>query len=193
MGSSRAWAAGPNVQVDVRILAATNVDIKQAIAAHRFREDLYYRLNAFTIHLPPLRERKQEIPFLLRQYVARLADSFARPALPLTQAMLDACLRYDWPGNVRELENLAKRYVIFGDANLALADLQASQESNAPPARPALAGGLKSLVRGIKGEAEAEAIAAALQNARGVRKAAARALNISYKALLYKIRQYGLD
>lgn len=186
-----------NVHVDVRILAATNVHMQQAIASGAMREDLYYRLNAFTMHLPPLRERRSEIPFLLRQFLARLASRYARPPLPVSQAMMDACMRYHWPGNLRDLENFAKRYVIFGDQDLVLSELEekiaeGTAAKGASPA-PAAPGDLKQLVRGVKGEAEMEAIVRALQHSRGVRKDAARILNISYKALLYKMRQYGLD
>src|SRR5579862_8203499 len=88
------------IKVDVRILAATNVDIAQAIAAKMLREDLYYRLNAFTLNLPPLRERREEIPLLLRQFMARYAGRYARPPLPLSPGLVDACVRYSWPGKI---------------------------------------------------------------------------------------------
>jgi two-component system response regulator AtoC len=187
------------VRVDVRILAATNVNIEQAITAKKLREDLYYRLNAFTLQLPPLRERKEEIPLLLKQFMAVWADRYARPPLPISQSFIDSCNGYSWPGNIRELENLVKRYLILGDEALVLGELEASGKapvrSPTAPATPAGAqrGDLKSLVRGLKGEAEAEAIARALEETNWSRKEAARLLNISYKALLYKIRQYGLD
>lgn len=187
------------VSVDVRLMAATNVNIEQAIATKKLREDLYYRLNAFTLTLPPLRERKEEIPLLLKQFMAVWADRYARPPLPISQSFLDSCHRYSWPGNVRELENLIKRYLILGEEALVLGDLEASEKppvrSHSAPAAPtgAQQGDLKSLVRGLKGEAEAEAITRALEQTNWSRKEAARLLNISYKALLYKIRQYGLD
>ncbi len=185
------------VAVDVRILAATNIDIPRAIESGRLREDLYYRVNAFTIHLPPLRERREEIPFLLRHFLARFTAQYARVPLTISQALQDACLGYSWPGNLRELENFVKRCVIFGDEDLVLTELRLKTDVPAaePPASPltARAADLKSLVRGVKGEAEAQAILSALGEAGGVRKEAARLLNISYKALLYKMRQYGLD
>ena len=187
------------VSVDVRLMAATNVNVEEAIAAKKLREDLYYRLNAFTLQLPPLRERKEEIPLLLKQFMAVWADRYARPPLPISQSFIDSCYRYSWPGNVREVENLIKRYLILGEEALVLGDLEASGKppvrSHGAPAPPtgAQQGDLKSLVRGLKGEAEAEAITRALEQTNWSRKEAARLLNISYKALLYKIRQYGLD
>ena len=86
------------VKVDVRILAATNINIPEALATKRLREDLYYRLNAFTLSLPPLRERKEEIPILLKHFMSRMSELYARPPLPLSQIMLEACLNHPWPG-----------------------------------------------------------------------------------------------
>jgi two-component system response regulator AtoC len=187
------------VSVDVRILAATNVHIEQALAAKKLREDLYYRLNAFTLHLPPLRERREEIPLLLKQFMAIWAERYARPPLPVSQSFIEACCRCSWPGNVRELENLVKRYLILGDEALVLSDLETNGRGQVrtpgTPTNPtgAPAGDLKSLVRGLKGDAEAKAITRTLEQTNWSRKEAARLLNISYKALLYKIRQYGID
>ena len=187
------------IKVDVRILAATNVDIQLAIAEKRFREDLFYRLNAFTLNLPPLRERREEIPLLLRQFMARYAGRYARTQLPLSPGLVDACVRYSWPGNLRELENFVKRYLILGDESLVRGELESkaeehpagsdgSRNSTGSPAR-----GLKSLVRSIKDETEMDAISRALEETKWNRKRAAALLNISYKALLYKIRQYGIE
>jgi transcriptional regulator with GAF, ATPase, and Fis domain len=187
------------VKVDVRILAATNVHIGDAIAAKKLREDLYYRLNAFTLQLPPLRERREEIPLLLRQFMARYAGRYARTPLDLSPGLQDACVRYSWPGNLRELENFVKRYLILGDESLVRSELETMKESKEPSAGSAKAsdgapaGGLKSLVRSVKDEAEMEAISRALDQTNWNRKQAARLLNISYKALLYKIRQYGIE
>ncbi len=187
------------VTVDVRILAATNMDIPQAIQSKKFREDLYYRLNTFTVHLPPLRERREEIPLLLRHFMARFATQYARPPLPLSPALLAACRQYAWPGNLRELENFVKRFLILGDEALVVGELESKGEASSlrsgVPGKPdgARNGGLKSLVRSLKDEAEMEAISRTLDDTEWNRKEAARRLNISYKALLYKIRQYGID
>lgn len=186
------------VKSDVRILAATNIDIPEALATKRLREDLYYRLNAFTLHLPPLRERKEEIPILLKQFMSRMAERYARPPLPLSPSLLQACQDHPWPGNLRELNNFLKRYLILGDENLAVSELQprndgtggASGEASSKTANGT--GGLKSLARNAKDGAEAEAITHALEQTNWNRKQAAAILQISYKALLYKIRQYGI-
>jgi two-component system response regulator AtoC len=184
------------IKVDVRILAATNINIPEALATKRLREDLYYRLNAFTLTLPPLRDRKEEIPILLKHSMTRMAERYARSPLPLTPVLLQACHNHSWPGNLRELNNFLKRYLILGDENLAVSELLPrndggglNSDSSTKAADP---GGLKSLGRSAKDEAEAEAITRALEQTNWNRKQAAAILQISYKALLYKIRQYGI-
>src|SRR6266705_4268489 len=112
------------VQVDVRILAATNINIPEALASKRLREDLYYRLNAFTLQIPPLRERKEEIPILLKHFMTQMSEQYARPPLALSPELLTACATYPWPGNLRELGNFVKRYLVLGDEKLAINELQ---------------------------------------------------------------------
>jgi two-component system response regulator AtoC len=189
------------LKVDVRILAATNINIPEALANKRLREDLYYRLNAFTLNIPPLRERKEEIPILLKHFMTRLSEQYARSPLPLTPELLQACQNHPWPGNLRELGNFVKRYLVLGDEKLAIHELQPRSDGSgaqfdpAPSSRgnsPEAPGGLKGLARSAKDEAEAEAIAKALDETNRNRKQAAALLQISYKALLYKIRQYGI-
>ncbi len=186
-------------KVDVRVLAATNVNIQEAIAARKLREDLYYRLNGFTINLPPLRERKEEISLLLKHFMNQVAERYARPPLPVTQSLLQACERYHWPGNLRELANFIKRYPVLGDEEMAISELTPPAEkamaaaSGAAGASGVSANGLKSLVRSVKDEAEMEAISRALTETNWNRKKAAALLKISYKALLYKIRQYDIQ
>jgi len=187
------------VKVDVRILAATNINIPEALANKRLREDLYYRLNAFTLNIPPLRERKEEIPILLKHFMTRLSEQYARSPLPLTPDLLQACHNHPWPGNLRELGNFVKRYLVLGDEKLAIHELQPRSDGSGAqfdptPTRnaPEAQGGLKGLARSAKDEAEAEAIAKALDETNWNRKQAAVLLQISYKALLYKIRQYGI-
>jgi two-component system, NtrC family, response regulator AtoC len=190
------------IKVDVRILAATNINIPEALATKRLREDLYYRLNAFTLSLPPLRERKEEIPILLKHFMSRMSELYARAPLPLSPPLMEACLQHSWPGNLRELSNFIKRYLVLGDEHLAAAELQPKPDGGGgarvdPTGRAAVAGaesggGLKSLARSAKDEAEAEAISRALEETNWNRKQAAALLKISYKALLYKIRQYGI-
>jgi two-component system, NtrC family, response regulator AtoC len=194
------------INVDVRVLAATNMNVQDAMRSGRFREDLYYRLNVLSIHIPPLRERLAEIPLLFRHFLLQYSEKFQKQAPDPSQHLLEAALRYPWPGNLRELENFVKRYVILEDDEgsfrelLEMASAQQQQQrlaqreeatSNGTPSRDQ--GGLKALVRGLKDEAETEAIADALEKTNWCRKDAARMLGISYKALLYKMRQFNLD
>jgi two-component system, NtrC family, response regulator AtoC len=185
------------MKADVRVLAATNINIEEAIASRKLREDLYYRLNGFAINMPPLRERKEEIPILLKHFMSQVAERYARPALPLGPKLIEACEHYNWPGNLRELGNFVKRYLILGDEQLAIADLVPTKDDRSRTGAGAEAAtqgtGLKGLVRGLKDEAEMEAIARALEQTNWNRKKAAVLLQISYKALLYKIRQYDLQ
>jgi DNA-binding NtrC family response regulator len=188
------------VKVDVRILAATNINIPEALAAKRLREDLYYRLNAFTLQIPPLRERKEEIPVLLKHFMTQLSEQYARPPLPFSPELLQACANYPWPGNLRELGNFVKRYLVLGDEKLAINELKPRTDGSGAEFDHAATGhvgteqpgGLKSLARSAKDGAEAEAISKALEETNWNRKQAAALLQISYKALLYKIRQYGI-
>jgi two-component system, NtrC family, response regulator AtoC len=201
-GSFSRLGGRTTIKVDVRVLAATNIDIKNHIAQKLFREDLFYRLNGFTIQLPPLRERKEEIPVVLNYFLRRLAGEFGCQVPTLSESIAEACMSYNWPGNLRELENFVKRYLVLNDENLAIADLLGP--SYTPKRSTSMAvpidsvpspnlGGLKNLVRGLKDEAEMEAISNALGKTRWNRKQAAVDLRISYKALLYKIKQYGIQ
>src|SRR5450631_2261381 len=186
------------IKVDVRFLAATNINIPEALASKRLREDLYYRLNAFTLQLPPLRERKEEIPILLKHFMSHMSEQYARPQLPLSSTLLQACQDYSWPGNIRELNNFVKRFLVLGDEKLAIHELTPKVDGGGAQFDPhprngaESSGGLKSVSRTAKDGAEAEAIAKALEETNWNRKQAAVLLKISYKALLYKIRQYGL-
>ena len=184
------------VSVNVRILAATNVDIEDAIRQGKLRLDLYYRLNAFNLTLPPLRERREEVAPLFRHYMKRLAFTYKLPPRPLTDSLVRACQQHMWPGNLRELHNFVKRYLVLGDEAAMVAELRpengAAERVAITRAQNGRGLDLKNLVRGIKEEAEAEAIARALEEANWNRRRAADMLNISYKALIYKSRQYGI-
>ena len=187
------------VDTDVRVLAATNVDVQEAMKTGRFREDLYYRLNVLSINVPPLRERATEIPLLFRHFLQKYSEKFGKTPQGPSKYLLDAAVNYPWPGNLRELENFVKRYVILEDDEGSLRELvemSSARQRTSPreePAVPSRAQGLKALVRGLKDEAEMEAIADALEKTRWCRKDAAKMLGISYKALLYKMRQFNLD
>src|SRR5580658_9037590 len=186
------------VNVDVRVLAATNVEVQEAIKSGRLREDLYYRLNVLSINVPPLRERTTEIPLLFRHFLSKYSEKFQKEQPDPSKHLLEAAMRYPWPGNLRELENFVKRYVILEDDEGSfreLVEMAAARQRTSPREEPAPVReqGLKALVRGLKDEAEMEAIADALEKTHWCRKDAARMLGISYKALLYKIRQFNLD
>ncbi len=206
-GSDRA------VPVDVRILAATSVGIDRALAERKLREDLYYRLSAFTVQVPPLRQRKSEITILLHHSMHQLARHYGLPPREFSPAVLNACEQYAWPGNLKELENFVKRYLVAGDAELVFGDLQAHLGARTNgghvngPSEQTVADAdtsngeqnhsgsksLKSLIQNVKWEAERNAIASALQKTGWNRKAAARLLQVSYRTLLYKIEQYHMS
>jgi two-component system, NtrC family, response regulator AtoC len=109
------------VEIDVRILASTSDGVDHVVTNKRIREDLYYRLSAFTLHVPPLRQRKEEIPLLLHHFIHQVAKHYGLPARRLTPAVVDACQHYSWPGNLDELEKFVKRYLVIPDHELASA------------------------------------------------------------------------
>ena len=181
---------------DFRVLAATNINVKEAIRARAFREDLYYRLNAFTINVPPLRERSEEIPILVRHFMQQFAEKYDCFPADCSPNLIRACLRYRWPGNLRELGNFIKRYMVLQDESAAIAELE---EQQALPGIDAeftdedcliSAGGLKSMVQDLKERAEPKIIERVLIATKWNCKLAAKQLKISYKALLYKMKQY---
>jgi two-component system response regulator AtoC len=188
--------------VDVRVIAATNADLDALVAEGRLREDLFYRLNVFSIAVPPMRERRDEILPLARHFAARFARELGRGVPELSAELRDLLLAHAWPGNVRELENLMKRLVVL-DGDRALVDELRERVARAPAPRapsalerfdagetPTL--NLKALARDAAQRAEAEQIALALERTRWNRREAAKLLQISYKALLYKMRDAGL-
>ena len=185
------------MKVDVRVIAATNINMKEAMANKTFREDLYYRLNGFTLSIPALRQRKEEIPVLCDYFMRRAAKRYSREPLLFSTALTGALMDYSWPGNIRELENVINRYLVLGDERAILDELALHDSGDHEPASGAEAtsnaGGLKQMVRSLKGEAEATAIQQVLEGVGWNRKAAANDLQISYKALLYKIKQYDLS
>ena len=194
-GSFSRLGSRSSIKVDVRVIAATNVDIRAAIARKTFREDLYYRLNGFTLKMPPLRERIEEIPILSEHFMRKVAARYECKPLPISPTLMRALSMHEWPGNIRELENTIKRYVVLADERAILEELTPwqSRDSSFPQDGAQASRGLKHLVRDLKGGAESAVIAQALEGTRWNRKAAANELQISYKALLYKIKQYNLS
>jgi two-component system response regulator AtoC len=187
------------IQVGARVIAATNVDICEALETGALRQDLYYRLNTFVLRIPPLRNRPEEIPVLLEHFFGRFARLYSCPVVPPSQRLVAACLEYSWPGNVRELQSFTQRFLIQGDEERSLHELQGVGRvmtrhpvATASPADSAQTN-LKELGRQVKSSAEKPAIEKILQETRFNRKAAARRLQISYKGLLRKLREYDLD
>jgi len=187
------------VEVDVRILAASSDQLDRALAEKRLDTDLYYRLSAFTVHVPALRQRKEEIKLLLRYTMHKIAKHYGLPPREFTQSALDACQNHSWPGNLKELETFVKRYLVAGDEEFFSGGFEAPSRINENRAlslagenRPAPST-LKSMIQSVRWETERNAIAAALQKTGWNRKAAARLLGVSYRSILYKIEQYQMS
>ena len=190
------------LHVDVRVIAATNRNLELAVRSRHFREDLYYRLKVVTIHVPPLRERKEEIPILARDFVRRFNEENGR-SVTLSPESLRLLGEYSWPGNIRELENMMKRVVVLESEELLGEELQSLMsdpevEAQAAPAAEAVVRELnppvtlRELARRAALDAQRMAIRDVLERVHWNRAEAARVLNISYKALLYKMDQCGL-
>lgn len=191
-------------RVDVRVLAATNINMQDAIAEKRFREDLYYRLNTLTITVPPLRERREEIPLLMEELFRRGALELGQPFM-FPERLVGPAQKYRWPGNLRELRNFVTRTLILRDEEAAYNYLQTKAKACAPaglveeiPAevpekKSDAALGMKDAVNIVKNETEIRMLQDALSASGWNRRRAATNLNISYRTLLYKIQQHGLS
>jgi two-component system response regulator AtoC len=191
-----------NVMVDVRILAATNHNLEEAMKEGRFREDLYYRLNVVNVTIPPLRERKEEIPLLCDHFLRKHNRKYNSDMVTINPKVMHHIIEYDWPGNIRELENVIKRLVILGKEDLIIDELTTKIEARRRTEKPQVTTtvpeiisednstvSLKSMSRSLTSTAEKEAILRALQQTQWNRKQAAVMLNVSYKTLLNKIRK----
>jgi len=180
-------------KVEVRVVCATNRKLEQEVENGTFRSDLFYRINVVNLYLPPLRERAMDIPDLVAYFLDYHNRKYNCRAKPLSNEMMSALRKYYWPGNIRELENLIKRYVILGSEEVIAADLAPRDldffNAEIPVDGPI---SLKKLTRQAVHELERKVILKVLQNHHWNRKQAARSLGISYRALLYKIRDAGL-
>ncbi len=181
------------IQVDVRIIAATNHNLSALIAEHRFREDLYYRLNVVTVELPPLRSRRDDIPLLSEYIIRTLARKYNWPQLALSpEAIRHLCLQ-PWPGNIRELQNVLARAAILTRGRLIQPeDLKASGLPS-PGSAPVSSSALSLPLKDILAETERRVIQQALDHTKWNRTQTARLLGISRRQLFDKIRQYGLS
>jgi transcriptional regulator with GAF, ATPase, and Fis domain len=176
-------------KVDVRVIAATNRDLRQMVAEGRFQEDLFYRLNVIPIHLPPLRERRDDIPVLVEHFLRKHAQRTGRRVDRIDDAALAALQQYDWPGNVRELENTIERAVV-----LSVGPVIGARAVSVLGAATPLTTGLPTLkLRQNIEWVERETIRRALENARGIKKDAAELMGISQRALSYYLNKYRID
>jgi len=178
-----------------RVISATSRGLDEEMRAGRFRSELYYRINGVCLRLPPLRERKDDIPLLVESMLSKHARQLGRPRPALSPRTLRMFLDYPWPGNVRELENIVKEIVALGDERLAMAELGAAPRDATVAVEPPEVRGysLKAAARAASREAEREMILKALERTRWNRKRAAQELQISYKSLLYKLKQIGVQ
>lgn len=177
------------LDVDARVIAATNRDLAAEVAAGRFREDLYYRLNVVAVTMPPLRERREDVPLLAEHFRERFARRHGTRVEPFSTAVLRRLVEYPWPGNARELANAVERLVLLAeDGVVSPADLPAEL---AAPARTS--GGFRLPPGGLSfEELERDLLAQALELAAGNRARAARLLDLPYKAFLYRLEKFGL-
>jgi two-component system response regulator AtoC len=180
-------------RLEARVVCATNRPLEREIEAGNFRQDLFYRINVVNLHLPPLRERREDIPVLTEYFLGIYSESFNTPVRPLSAQMIQLLQKFHWPGNIRQLENVVKRYVVLGSEEAISSELAGQSPSYFDPDMP-LDGSisLKKITRDAVQELERRLILKALQAHHWNRKRAARTLKISYRALLYKIRQAGL-
>jgi len=177
------------IKVNVRVLAATNRNLQEAVLKGDFRKDLYFRLNVIKVEIPPLRDRREDIPLLCSHFVEKHRARYQSAVELLPKELLEAFMRYDWPGNVRQLENIIKRYLILPEMDI-LSELRAGA-SDPPPAAPAPSNVSLKEVSGRAAEmAEKEVVLRMLEQTGWNRKESARRLHISYKALRNKLKKW---
>jgi two-component system, NtrC family, response regulator AtoC len=183
------------IRVDARVLASTNVNLEEHVSNGKFREDLYFRLNVIRVDIPPLRERREDIPVLCNYFLCKYRDRYKSTVEEISPSLLDSFLRYDWPGNIRQLENAVKRYLILPDMSVNLSELKDQQGNGAPaPMKPKEDHmSLKDVATRAAETAEKELVLRVLEETSWNRKQAARRLNICYKALLNKLKRWQLD
>ena len=190
-----------SVQVDVRLVAATNKGLRAAVAAKRFREDLFFRLSVFPITVPPLRDRPGDIPLLARYFVDRFCRDLKKRPLVLSAPAQEQLQSYRWPGNVRELQNCIERAVILAEGdtilprhlNLSFAEPPVDENAPSAWAHVDLSGSLTEVTRRVTAEIEKLKIEETLREAGGNKGRAAELLQVSYKTLLAKLREHGIE
>lgn len=177
----------------VRLLCSASRVLDREVESGRFRRELFFRINGVGLHLPPLRDRKEDIPLLAEYFLTKHATALRKKAPALGERDLELLQAHDWPGNIRELGNLARRIVALGDATTAIAELRSSPQHSTGTQNKETTSSLKLAARAASRQAERELILKALKQTHWNRKRAARELQISYKSLLYKIKQTGVD
>lgn len=183
-----------SIRVDVRLITATNQSLEKEVSEGRFRDDLYYRLNVFPIHLPPLRFRREDIPILAEHLLAGFSVEMGRGALGLSPKALTALQEYDWPGNVRELRNTLERAVILTEGNEIPAELIAVGDTGKPVSTSiANYSDLRAAVRETTRRTEIDCISRCLKECDGNKSEVARRLKVSYRSLWAKIKEYELE
>jgi two-component system, NtrC family, response regulator AtoC len=185
-------AGNGNGRVNARFICGSALDLELEVKARRLREDLYYRISGVCLRLPPLRQRKEDIPVLMEQFLAKYATEFRRPVPTLSKETRRLFQDYSWPGNLHELEAAARILVALGDEQLAMGGLRALLQK-APSPRNGKTVSLKAASKAASHEAEKELILKVLTRTRWNRRRAAAELQISYKALLYKLKQIGFE
>ena len=182
-----------NIKVDVRIVATSNLDLAVALAEGRFRRDLFYRLNEVSIFIPPLRERREDIPALVRHFLQLYNRKYKRQTEFPSDKTLNAMMDHSWPGNIRELETMVKRYVIFEDESVLLKFDAEPAHNIVHPMEIDPEEGLLAIGRKAAATAEREALLKTLEKTHWNKSKAAKILKVSYKTLLEKIKTYGLE
>jgi two-component system response regulator AtoC len=177
----------------VRIIASTSRNLEKEIESGRFRTELYFRINGVCLHLPSLRDRKEDILVFMEHFLAKHAAELGREVPVLSEREMELLMTHDWPGNVREMENLARKIIVLGDTRRAIEELRAMPRPEATPLEEPRGSSLKVAARAASRRTERDLIAKALERTHWNRKRAAQELQISYKSLLYKIKQTGLE
>ena len=183
------------IKVDVRVIAATNRNLEKALHEGKFREDLYYRLNVIPLLIPPLRERKEDIPLLIEHFVKKFCQENNKQLMKFSKKALELCMSYDWPGNVRELENAVENAIVLGEGNVILPEflpLNIYSFSNRSLGKEFLDNLQGDSYRKKIEFAERLVIREAIENADGNKSIAAKNLNISLRTMRYKIKKYSL-
>jgi DNA-binding NtrC family response regulator len=183
------------IKVDVRIVAASNRDIEKAVEDKSFREDLYYRLNVFPIQIPPLKERKEDIPLLVEYFINKYCLELKTTQKDISKDALNILMSYHWKGNVRELENTIERAIILCDGDIVTPEHIILTQRSVPGSAEQLLseGTLEDVAKRALKIAETQRIVEALRKTRGNKSKAAEILRVSYKTLLTKIKEYGIE